>query len=246
MHLFLTSQIGATVKIKGVRSVGKINDDYGFLTQFKKCVQRRSRMLYISYTPSSNGKVSDWFEHTVVCLKDEGMGFAESILINGSNADRLRKLVPDTDVIFLSGGHLPTQNLFFQQINLRDILSAFDGIIVAQSAGSMNCAETVYVCPELPGESSDPHFERFRPGLGLTHINIIPHYNANANLFLDGKKLYQEIIYPDTFKTPLYVLSDGAYFHICNGKAMHYGEVYRFECGKFEQLESFGDSCFQA
>lgn len=234
MDLFLTSEIGATVNIKGMRFAGKIDNTYGFLDRFKACVQNYEQMLYISYTPTASDKVSDWFENTIVCLKDEGICFKKNILINGSNADRLRELIPITDVIFLSGGHLPTQNTFFQQIGLHDILKNFDGTIVAQSAGTMNCAETAYICPELPGESIDPDFNRFRPGLGLTDINIIPHYNENVNFILDGKKFYKEIIYPDTFKVPLYVLTDGSYIHIYNGIPMFYGEIHLFKCGIFE------------
>ncbi len=239
MELFLTSQIGATVNEKGIHFAGKIDNRYGFLTRFRACISEHERMLYISYTSGFSDKVLDWFENTIDSLKDEGICFNECILINGNNANRLRDLVPRTDVIFLSGGHLPTQNYFFEQIGLRDILSNFDGIIVAQSAGSMNCAKTVYVCPEMPGESIDPNFERFRPGLGLTDINIIPHYNDNANFFLDGKRFYWDIIYPDTFKVPLYVLSDGSYFYIHDDKTEFYGEIYLFEYGVFEQISGF-------
>ncbi len=241
MKLFLTSQIEATAIEKGAHFTGKIDNRHGFLTRFRDCISKHERMLYISYTPGFSDKVLDWFENTIDSLKGEEISFNEYILINGSNAIRLRDLVPGTDVIFLSGGHLPTQNCFFQQIGLRDILSNFDGTIVAQSAGSMNCAKTVYVCPELPGESIDPNFERFRPGLGLTDINIIPHYNVNANFFLDGKRFYWDIIYPDTFKVPLYVLTDGSYFYVHDDKTEFYGEVYLFEHGVFEQISGFAE-----
>lgn len=236
MNLFLTSQIGATIHQAGKRTAGKIDNTYGFLTLLKNCLPASRQMLYISSTPEDDEKVSDWFQNTIDSLKKEGIEFSRNILLNGRNSSAAEELVYQSDVIFLSGGHLPTQNQFFQQISLRNILLTFDGTIIAQSAGSMNCAETVYVCPELPGESVDPRFERFRPGLGLTNINIIPHYNHNRNLILDGKRFYEDIIYPDTFKLPIHLLSDGSFIHIHNGKSMFFGEIYIFHCGKFKRI----------
>lgn len=237
MDLFITSKIGATVHLNGRRTAGKIDNRFGFLTNFKKCLQKTGQMLYISSDPEPNERVSEWFQNTVEALEKEGIRFDRCTLVNGHNASMLKDAITQTDVIFLSGGHLPTQNLFFQRIGLRDILTGFDGIIVAQSAGSMNCAETVYVCPELPGESLDLNFERFRPGLGLTDINIIPHYNDNHSLILDGKRFYEDIVSPDTFKVPVYLLPDGSYFYTHDGKTELFGEAYLFHCGKLKLLE---------
>ncbi len=181
--------------------------------------------------------MSDWFQNTVEALEKEGICFKKSILINGQNSHMLEKLAAQADVIFLSGGHLPTQNLFFQEIGLRDILAGFDGIIVAQSAGSMNCAKTVYVCPELPGESIAPDFERFRPGLGLTDINIVPHYDHNSGLLLDGRRFYEDVVRPDSFKIPIYLLTDGSYFYIHGGRAQLFGEAYLFYQGEVRPLK---------
>lgn len=236
MELFLTSQIGATVKVNGRRIAGKISDRCGFLSQFKESLTATRQMLYISSTPAFDKKVLDWFHHTIAALENEDIHFDKYLFVNGQNSAKLRDLVQQTDVIFLSGGHLPTQNQFFQKIGLREILKEFQGIIVAQSAGSMNCADTVYVCPELPGESIDPNFARFRPGLGLTKINIIPHYNDNREMILDGKRFYEDIIYPDTFMIPIYVVPDDSYIYIHGTTVNFMGEVYLYHNGTFGRL----------
>ena len=248
LDLFLTSKIGATENINGRRVAGKIDDRFGFLSLLRKRLRETRQMLYISSNPEHDEKVSDWFQNTVEALEKEGICFEKSILINGQNAHMLEKLVAQADVIFLSGGHLPTQNLFFQEIRLRDILAGFDGIIVAQSAGSMNCAETVYVCPELPGESIAPDFERFRPGLGLTDINIIPHYDHNSDLLLDGRRFYEDVVRPDSFKIPIYLLTDGSYFYIHGGRAQLVGEAYLFYQGEARPLKNYSKAppCFSA
>lgn len=238
MDLFLTSKIGASVRQNGKIVTGKLDDSLGFLTKLRDSLRGRRLMLYISSTPDHNEKVYAWFCATIQALAAEGIRFDENILINGENADSLTSLMPHTDAVFLSGGHLPTQNQFFRQIGLSKILQAYAGTIVAQSAGSMNCAGTAYICPELPGESIDPSFERFRPGLGLTNINIVPHYNVNHGLMLDGKRFYEDIIRPDTFRLPIYVLPDGSYFHIHEGIAEAFGEMYLFRQGVFTSVHT--------
>ena len=58
-------------------------------------------------------------------------------------------------------------------------------------------------------------------------------------LILDGKKFYEEIVAPDTFQIPLYVLSDGAYFYIHDKETEAFGEIYLFKEGKWEQISGF-------
>jgi len=194
-------------------------------------------MLYLSACANDDLRASDWFSNTIESLKKENIFFRDNVLVNGKNAHLLPNLLENTDIVFLSGGHLPTQNQFFAEIRLKELLKNDDGIIVAQSAGSMNCASTVYVCPEVPGEAMDPDFQRFRPGLGLTDIHIIPHYNVNRFMQLDGMRFYEDVIAPDTFRVPLYLLTDGSFFYIeDNHPPVPYGEVFRFHQGKIRQI----------
>jgi len=109
-------------------------------------------------------------------------------------------LIKDADLIFLCSGHLPTQNKFFNRINLKDKLKQTNAFIIGGSAGAMNMAENVYSIPELEGESIDPNFKRSLVGLGLTDINILPHYDAFTDVILNGKKFVEEIVLPDTYK----------------------------------------------
>ena len=46
-------------------------------------------------------------------------------------------------------------------------------MIFGISAGSMNSAEEVYAQPELEGESLDPNYVRFIPGLGLNSYVLV-------------------------------------------------------------------------
>ena len=59
----------------------------------------------------------------------------------------------------------------------------------------MNCADTVYAGPELEGEAIDPLYKRWITGLGLTDINIFPHFQSLKDDFLDGQRLIEDITY---------------------------------------------------
>lgn len=237
MKLFLTSAIGATVKRNGKRCTGKIDNRYGFLNLFQSCLKRTQRMVYLSAIYDDQERIDAYFRTTIEALQMEGISFYENILINGEVPDGLDTLLNEADVIFLAGGHLPTQNKFFADIQLRWILQSYQGMIVAQSAGSMNCADRVYVCPEIPGEALDPQFKRIRPGLGLTDLNIIPHYDKNRMMMLDGLKFYEEIIAPDTYLRPLYLLTDGSFFYIDDGNEPRpYGDIWHFYAGKIKKI----------
>ena len=65
------------------------------------------------------------------------------------------------------------------------------------SAGSMNMAQTVYAQPEEPGEGIDPDYVRFFPGLDLTEVNVLPHYQKVKNDTVDGLRLFEDITLPD-------------------------------------------------
>ena len=85
------------------------------------------------------------------------------------NAKEKSELISEAEVVILAGGHVPTQNIFFQQINLKNELKTSNKIIIDFSAGSMNCSEEVYAQPELQGESLEPNYKRFLKGLVNRH-----------------------------------------------------------------------------
>ena len=74
-------------------------------------------------------------------------------------------------------------------IHCQERLMDFNGLLIAWSAGSMNCASTVYAAPELEGEAIDTSFTRWLSGLGLTETNIFPHYQSLKEDCLDGLRV---------------------------------------------------------
>ena len=154
---------------------------------------------------------------------------------NLSAALKLQALLNRSDFVILSGGHVPTQNAFFQKIHLPQLLQDFEGTVMGISAGSMNCAEWVYVQPEEPGESS-PDFPRFAPGLGLTEVNILPHYQQVKDNILDGLQLFEDITYPDSQDNCFFALPDNSYIYQDPEHLLLFGEGYCLCDGVMEQI----------
>ena len=108
------------------------------------------------------------------------------------------------------------------------------------SAGSMNMARQVYIQPEEPGESH-PDFIRFAPGLGLTSVSILPHYQKARNYHLDGKRLYEEVTFPDSMGREFFALPDGSYFYQDEDGLLLCGKAYRIQNGILELLTIDGE-----
>ena len=147
-----------------------------------------------------------------------------------------------TDVIILTGGHVPTQNAFFKKIGLKEKLKGYEGIILAWSAGSMNCADTVYAAPELDGEALDPDFKRWIPGLGITKVNIFPHFEMLRDDVLDGLRVVEDITFADSMGHEILALNNGSYIVVDDDKETLFGEAYRILDGKMELICKDGES----
>jgi dipeptidase E len=145
------------------------------------------------------------------------------------------------DMVILGGGHVPTEKAFFDEIGLREALQGWDGIVMGISAGTMNCAEIVYAQPEEPGEADSEDYRKFIPGLGLTKYNILPHYQAVKDDYVDGKRLYEDITFPDSIGHIFYAIVDGTYLLQTEDRAEIHGEAYRISDGTMTRIGSEGD-----
>ena len=205
-----------------------------FVANLRKYVAPGGRFLVIAAWPDEHDRNDDIARSFAGCFAWHGMGFAAVDVLDSRNQERAAELVAASDVILLSGGHVPTENAFFKQIGLRELLVGYEGVIMGVSAGSMNAADTVYVQPEEAGEAVDPHFVRWTQGLGLTDKNILPHYNMVRDNILDGLRLFEDVTYPDSAGHPLYVLLDGSYILEAEGTSTLYGESYLLHNGVME------------
>ena len=218
-----------------------LNPENHFLENLRQALPSFPRALFIASDPEQHELTCSFGMDTTIAFAQAGITFSAYQVLDGTNAEDAGKLVAESDFIILAGGHVPTENAFFQEIGLRELLEDFDGTVMGISAGSMNLAEEVYVQPEEEGEGIDPDFERFAPGLGLTDVNILPHYQKVKDNILDGLRLFEDITYPDSQGNTFFALPDGSYFYQNDDTLLLFGEAYLLRDGELTQLTRSGD-----
>ncbi len=230
MHLFVTS----SPYIEGAPGAFLSNVN-GFVDRIREVLPENPRALFICSDPDDHNGTCRFAAETTAAFAMEGMAFSCYQVLDKTSQRQAYRMISASDLIFLCGGHVPTQNAFFRKIRLRHLLRHFEGTVVGISAGSMNCANIVYVQPEEEGES-DPGFQRFAPGLGLTGVNILPHYQKVKDNILDGQRLFEDITYADSMGNCFFALPDNSYFYQNEEQLLLFGEAYRLRDGVLEQI----------
>lgn len=242
MKLFLTSSPCSNDVPEGLEIPCILNEANEFVGHLSENWKMDSQFLIISSDPE-NFDLNDEMAATFWdAFSFHGLSLSDLAVVDYRNEEDLPELIAESDVIMLAGGHVPTQNAFFGRIHLKELIQDFEGIVIGISAGTMNCAETVYAQPEMEGESVDPEYRRFLPGLGLTDVMILPHYQQVKDYILDGKRLFEEITYPDSMGRIFLALVDGSYVLVQDGHTELYGEAYCIEDGCLTQICQEGES----
>lgn len=232
--IFLTSDIGASVKIDGVRHACPMDNSNGLVKQIKESVKNFDNFVFIVSNPAC--ETNDMYANvTFESFKMSGVGFKNLIVVDNRNKQNIEKIIKAADFVFLSGGHTPTQNQFCKEMNLAKLLKAYNGVVMGQSAGSMNLAKRVYNYPESLDELDDP---KFMDGLDLTNFTIIPHFNLEkGNEQVDeGIDLMNDYLKKDSHTLPFYCLTNGSHIKISNGNAKFYGQIYLMQNGKIKSV----------
>lgn len=236
MHLFVTS----SPYIDGADRALLSNANH-FVDRIREVLPPFPNVLFVCSNPEDHGGVCRFAAETCAAFLEAGIPFGSYQVLDGTNAGRAYSLVCHSDLIILSGGHVPTQNAFFRKIRLRHLLHKFEGTVVGISAGSMNCAGEVYVQPEEPGESIDPNYRRFAPGLGLTWVNICPHFQKVRYAMLDGKRLFEDITFRDSMGRCFFALPDNSYFYQDETGLYLCGKAWRIKNGILELITMDGE-----
>lgn len=241
MKVILTSSLGGSMKVDGRRIPIPLMGENGQLDQIKVFWRENSRILLISGTPD------DYTRNDAIinCLKESfrmsGLEFSFFEMCDARTEGLVERL-SEMDVILLGGGHVPTQNAFMKRIGLKERLCNYEGLIIGGSAGSMNCAELVYAGPESEEEAVDPNYQRWISGLGMTQVNILPHFQRLKGVVLGGLRLIEDITYADSIGHGMIALNDGSYIVVDDGAETLYGEAYSIKDGCRKQICRNGES----
>ena len=217
-----------------------INPENDFLDNLRSCLPPDPRCLFICSNPDSPYLTDKFGYEMAKAFEEAELAFSDFRVLDRRTQKDAQLLIWESDLIILAGGHVPTQNAFFQEIGLREMLENYQGVVMGISAGTMNSAERVYAQPEEAGES-DPDFQRFLPGLGITEVNVLPHYQQVKDYLLDGKRRFEYVTYADSMGECFFAFVDGTYLLIDEGQTWLYGEAYCIQDGQIEQISEVGD-----
>ena len=210
--------------------------DNGFLDRVKAELPERPFILLVSAAPDDVAFTDSVLKGMSDCISKSGITPRKTVMLDRRNASKVRDFVKKADWIILCGGHVPTQNKFIHEIGLKELLDGYEGVVMGCSAGSMNCADLVYSHPELPGETVNPGYRRWLRGLGLTDINLIPHYHQVRNVILDGKRLFEDVVFQDSHRHRFYTFPDGGYVMVKDGRSTLFGEAWEITGGGMRKV----------
>ena len=246
MTLFLTSS-------PCLGWAGDLNPANAFLDTLRQSLPHPLNCLFITSSPDDIEMTDRMAWEMREIFERADLAFDHYEVLDRRQQRNVSQMLRHANFVILAGGHVPTENRFFTEMHLRQrirywALQRTDSVMLSISAGSMNAANVVYSSPELEGESIDPNYKLYLRGLGLTGINILPHFQMLAESRLDGRRLIEDIIASHSYGHPIYCLPDGSWFHI---KDIHvpgarsittlYGEAYLMLDGKLSQITSDGD-----
>lgn len=229
MIIFLTSSPSGPLDVPNYDKLLDVKN--GFVENLRQFWKEEMCGLIIAAAPDAfegNDEMRDFFEQA---FRNGEIPVTKFDLWDYRSHDISAEELNQYDIIMLGGGHVPTENRFFELIHLREKLQDYNGIILGVSAGTMNSADVVYAQPELPGESVDPDYKRYLRGLALTKIMVLPHYQMVKNFMLDGKRLFEDITYGDSCGNEFIALEDGSYIRIMDGETKLYGRVHKIADG---------------
>ncbi len=239
--LFMTSSPMGAYRSAEAPSFRGLDPSNGLVDELKRYWKEDTRCLLISAFPdeySVNDHMREDFERI---FRETGLSLECMDLCDRRNGKDTVSNLGSYDMVILGGGHVPTEKAFFDEIGLRDALKSWDGIVMGISAGSMNCADIVYAQPEMPGEAVDPSYQKFIQGLGLTDVNVLPHYQAVKNDRVDGLRLMEDITYPDSIGRAFYAIVDGSFVLQTEDRKEIRGEAYRIADGQIRKVCEYGE-----
>lgn len=93
-------------------------------------------------------------------------------------------------------------------------------------------AEFVYNSPEEKEESEPIYFE----GLGLSNINIEPHFILDTTEFNEMQLYQRKHLLEESNKRPIYALCDGSHILETNKSITVYGKAFLIKDGSIIQI----------
>lgn len=215
MRLFLASNIGGIKKENGKKVPVSFFENNNFLKNMKESINDYDKFVIIA-SDADNYEQNDYYLKLDMDVSAmSGINFKENVVLDNRNKDDIANVLKNSSLIFLSGGDTLKQNIFFNEINLKEYIKNIDACIGGISAGAINSAKIVFNSPEEEKDLTNPSILE---GLGLTTINVEPHFDCDKI-----SKIQMDAILKESNNRVIYGLPDKSY--IFNNKV--YGKCYR-------------------
>mgnify|MGYP002520937122 CR=1 FL=1 len=243
--IFLTSNLNCYDKSSNIST--QIDNTNHFVDELKKELKNIKKIVYICSSPENFEKTDLYSSILTKSFKIDGFGVEDVTVVDNRFTGDLKQEIISADLVFLMGGHCPTQLAYFKKINLSEILKHYQGVIIGQSAGSMDMAKLAYIQPESEEEFRDKNFKKQQQGLGLIDFNIMPHMNRARVDEIDGATTFDMCV-QDSATFPHYGIYDGGFIKVKNNQITAFGKTLLFKnkkcyklCDDLEICELKGD-----
>ena len=201
-----------------------IDSDKGFTKKqeeyLKSDINSNQKIVFIASTFNSHDKNILYYTKGLNWFKEINIDFLEVNLIDCSVTKKeAQKLLRGANVVFLMGGDTASQMNSIREYNLDELIRD-KKIVIGVSAGSLNQSKMVVFKDEYQKGKIVEY-----QGLGLTDINIYPHFN------LADKEYTKEVI-EISYYVPLVALPNDSFIKIKNNEIWYVGEHYFIDSGK--------------
>lgn len=230
--LFFTSNIKNYKQVGNFKVAKEIDNINGIVDQLKCAILNFDSILCVASSPDDIQKVNAYANILFDGFKMSGISFKNYNILDNRTRNKAKEYVENADLVFLSGGDTYIQNQFFKEINLKNLLKEYNGVIIGQSAGSLNMAESVYNSPEYGNESKQIYFN----GLGLSNINIEPHFCLSTINFNELETYQRNNILEESKKRTIFALCDGSHIFETDQSIDIYGEAYIIKNGDITKI----------
>lgn len=186
----------------------------------KKDITQNQKIVFIASTFKNPDKNTLYYNTSLNWFKKININFSKTTLIdNKISKKEAQKLLKEANIVFLMGGDTTAQMNSIKEYNLEDEIKN-KKIVIGVSAGSLNQSKTVI----FKDDYQEGKIEKYQ-GLGLTNINIYPHFN------LKDKEYTKEVLEVSNH-IPLIALPNDSFIRIENNNIEFVGTYYLIENNK--------------
>lgn len=225
MKIILTSGPSFCNNVNGERKAIKL-ENKELIEQINNMVEKYNNLLFVCSSPDDYKKSEEFSKIIEKSLSLAKIKFEHSDLLDSRNWLFTKSLVNNSDLVILLGGNPLEQMEFFNNIELKDKIKKFKGCLMGISAGSINMANNVYCSKDDDIEETLNY-----KGLGLTNINIEPHFDIN------DKERINNVLLKDSKDTSFIALPDESFISINDNQIKLFGDAYYFKEGNYKKID---------